>query len=287
MDTELLDVTDFERIGGGKTKDIFLDPSFRGYVLIRSRDDISAGDGARKDTMTGKAELATTTTVNNFRYLDSCGIFNHYVAGVVDPVTFRALECTPIPIECVARRYSAGGSYPKRVPGIPVGHRYDHPVVEMFWKQDVGEYTDPFMVFDAKKGFFELHPAQEPTTAMNVLSTIAANEIPGFEKFADPLQLIATMEMMTDRAFCALERAYRMVALTVVDMKIEFGLDNAGDVTIIDVIDADSWRAWVDGDPEKAVDKQFFRDHPDEPADTSLPAYRYVAEKSAQILELP
>jgi phosphoribosylaminoimidazole-succinocarboxamide synthase len=286
MTTKMLDVTGFERIGGGKTKDILLDRSLPGYVLVRSRDDISAGDGARKDVMTGKAELANTTTVNNFSYLDSCGIWNHFVSGAIDPVTFRALQCTPIPIECVARRYSAGGSFPLRVTGIPVGHRYDHPVVEMFWKQDVGEYTDPFMVFDAKKGVFELHPAKEPTTAENILSTIVLSEIPGFEGFADPLELIATMEMMTEKAFLALESAYAQVGLTVVDFKIEFGMDSSGLVTIIDVIDADSWRAWIDGDPEKAVDKQYFRDHPDEPADTSLPAFRYVAEKSAQILEL-
>ena len=58
----------------GKTKVIGKLKSEPDKVMIVSKDDITAGDGAKHDVMAGKAAVATQTACNNFRMLAACGI---------------------------------------------------------------------------------------------------------------------------------------------------------------------------------------------------------------------
>src|SRR4051794_31162030 len=57
----------FAALTEGKTK-VILDAG-DGTVLIRSKDDITADDGGRRDLIEGKAASSTTTTGNVFRLL--------------------------------------------------------------------------------------------------------------------------------------------------------------------------------------------------------------------------
>src|SRR6478736_3046975 len=93
-------------IDEGKTK-IIIDAG-DGTVLIRSKDDITAGDGAKHDVIDGKAASSTTTTCNIFRLLDGQGVPTHFIEQL-DAVTFRARKVEMIPLELVARRIAAGG----------------------------------------------------------------------------------------------------------------------------------------------------------------------------------
>ncbi len=71
----------------GKTK-IIIDAG-DGTVLIRSKDEITAGDGAKHDVIEGKAASSTTTTCNIFRLLNNNRVPTHFVERL-DAVTFRA-----------------------------------------------------------------------------------------------------------------------------------------------------------------------------------------------------
>ena len=80
-----------QAIAEGKTK-VIIDAG-DGTVLIRSKDDITAGDGAQRDVIDGKGASSTTTTGNVFRRLGEHGVPTHFLEQV-DAVTFRARRAT-------------------------------------------------------------------------------------------------------------------------------------------------------------------------------------------------
>ena len=53
------------RLDEGKTKIIYRDPDFPDtFVLIESKDDVTAGDGERRDIIPDKGHLSTITAAN-------------------------------------------------------------------------------------------------------------------------------------------------------------------------------------------------------------------------------
>ena len=64
------------KLAEGKTKIIWTGPK-PGQVEIESKDDITAGDGEKKDLIFGKAKLANETTCNCFEaFLRRCPEFD-------------------------------------------------------------------------------------------------------------------------------------------------------------------------------------------------------------------
>ncbi len=99
-------------IGNGKTKTIYQVPGKENLVVLDSKDEITAGDGARKDAMIGKAALSNQTTSIVFDYLNDQGIATHFHQQL-SPTAFLGEKCDMIPLE-VIYRYAATGSYLKR-----------------------------------------------------------------------------------------------------------------------------------------------------------------------------
>lgn len=134
------------KLNEGKTKIIWSDPTFPARVIIQSKNDITAGDGAKHDLMTDKAKLANETTCNVFEFLQRHGIKTHFLGrSSQKPNSFIADELRMIPIECVARRV-ATGSYIQRNPQVAEGTRFDQVVIEFFYKDN--DLHDPLMVHD-------------------------------------------------------------------------------------------------------------------------------------------
>ncbi len=136
--------------------------------------------------------------------------------------------CKMIPLEVVMRRI-ATGSYLKRHPEIGEGTRFEPIPVEFFIKDDARH--DPI---------------------------ISAEDIPG-EGIATAAE-VQDMIALGRRAFETLEAAWAQQKVTLVDMKIEFGRDVDGQLLIADVIDNDSWRLWPEGQRERMLDKQIYRE---------------------------
>ena len=256
----------------GKTKIIWEIPC-SDEVLIESKDDITAGDGEKRDVMVGKAALATQTTVNCFRLLEEAGVQTHFIAQE-DDTTFRAKRVNMIPIELVARRL-AYGSFLKRNPHIPERTPFPSTTIEFFDKDDamhdpllLADYdTQTVLRLDAKK------PPRDGIIDERPFESVPELVIPRWG------ELRAT----TKEVFEILEGAWAKQNVTTVDMKIEAGLTETGDLLVADVIDNDSWRIWPDGDPERMKDKQLYRDG--KPIGDVEDAYKWVAEATDRFVE--
>lgn len=233
-----------EKLIEGKTKIIY--DRGNGTVEIVSKDDITAGDGAQRDVIQGKAALATRTTANVFELLNRHGIATHFIERV-DPVTLRCKRCKMIPLEVVVRG-TAAGSYLKRNPEVKEGQDLDAPLpVEFFLKDDARH--DPIVTFGEGKWY--LHPPKEPVADSNVIE--------GIEPLLAPAE-IAEITQITRRVFDVLFTAWAKLDIKLVDLKLEFGRTDEGKLVVADVIDNDSWRIWPGGDKTKQLDKQVYRD---------------------------
>lgn len=213
------------KLAEGKTKVIHRCLEDDALVWMVHKDDITAGDGAKRDVLEEKGELSCRTTTQCFRYLESRGIPTHYV----DTPASRMMlvqRAEMIPIEWVARRI-ATGSYLRRT-GAVEGTRLDPLVLELFLKDDARH--DP-----------QITPEDAIREELCTTPEIGA--------------ALAT----TQAVFLALEEAWAEQDIQLVDLKIEFGRTRDG-LVVADVIDNDSWRLWPGGRREEMLDKQVYRD---------------------------
>ncbi|XP_029003404.1 multifunctional protein ADE2 isoform X1 [Betta splendens] len=223
-----------QKLSEGKTKQVFELLDQPGLVLVQSKDQITAGNAARKDQMEGKAAIANKTTSCVFRLLQESGIKTAFMKQHSD-TAFIAAHCEMIPIEWVCRRV-ATGSFLKRNPGVKEGYRFSPLKMEMFFKDDAN--NDPQwseeQLLEAKFCLAGLTIGQCEVDIMN-RSTVAIFEV--------------------------LEKAWATQNCTLVDMKIEFGVNvKTQEIVLADVIDNDSWRLWPSGDRSQQKDKQVYRD---------------------------
>ena len=238
------------QLAEGKTKIIWQDPHHPHQVLIESKDDITAGDGIRRNLLPDKGAYANRTTCNCFDLLQRHGFSTHYV-GPVDDRTFLARSVKMIPVELVVRRI-ATGSYLKRNPTIEEGTPFSSLVFERFAKDDA--LHDPLLTYDHQTGTLTFNDPTKPVGQ----GVIKQEQV---VRPASYRQAIATQQLITQEVFLLLERAWAVQNVTLVDLKIECGLDReTGTLVVADVIDNDSWRIWPSGRKDKMLDKQVYRD---------------------------
>lgn len=243
--------TRLRKLGEGKTKVIW--DIGDGKVHIESKDDITAGDGAKRDLLEGKAVYSTETTINCFKLLHTHRIKSHFL-GKVDQRTFRARALQMIPLEVVARRI-ATGSYLKRRPDVTEGTIFPEVVIEFFEKDDANH--DPLLVIDLSSKRLLRFRANVP------LAEGFINEQPIAESPLLTLTDSTVLDLIriTTNVFLVLEEAWIQQDVALVDLKIEFGIDpRTGELLVGDVIDNDSWRIWPYGEKEQMKDKQVYRD---------------------------
>ena len=240
----------------GKTK-IIIDAG-NGTVLIRSKDEITASDGAKHDVIEGKAASSTTTTCNIFRLLNNNRVPTHFVERL-DAVTFRARKVEMIPLELVARRI-ATGSFLDRNADIADGTVFADLVFEVFEKDDANH--DPLLEFDFARDV--LRRFVPNTKAALQLGDVHAGDLIGEEMLSHSRYATVTPELLeqlrdlTVRTFEVVEHAWARLGGTYFDFKIECGFDHeTGALLVADVIDSDSGRLRF-GD--KDMSKQAYRD---------------------------
>jgi phosphoribosylaminoimidazole-succinocarboxamide synthase len=220
-------------IARGKTKVLYENPGQPHQLIVAQTDQISAGDGARRNEISGKGRLAAQTTARVFRLLNLCGLPTHYLNGGEDDDNNEMVvrRANMIPLEVVTRGVAAG-SFVKRNPNVARGTLLVPRLIEFFIKDDARH--DPM-----------ISPDQ-----------IVAQSI------ATP-QEIGAMSELARLTFDILSHAWRKRDVLLVDLKVEFGRlaggENQGQLVIADVIDNDSWRIWPQGREDLMLDKQIYR----------------------------
>lgn len=220
-------------VARGKTKVLYEKPGEPDVLVVSALDNISAGDGARRDEIPGKGRIAAKTTARVFRLLNLCGLPTHYLSGGEDDDDNEMLvrRANMIPLEVVVRGVAAG-SLVKRKPGIAKGAILVPRMVEFFIKDDANH--DPIIDIDEI-----VHRGLATPQELGMMSEIAR----------------ITFEILA--------HAWRSRETLLVDLKLEFGRlsggEGRGSLVIADVIDNDSWRVWPQGREELMLDKQMYR----------------------------
>ncbi len=205
----------------GKAKSVYeRDP---GTLVMEFRDDLTAGDGAKKETKAGKGAINAGISARLFQVLQDGGIETHFLR-FEEPNRHVVKKVEIIPLEVICRNI-ATGSLVRRYP-FKEGHELHPPIVEMGYKSD--EYHDPFLN-DAIALALKLCTRDELAKMREI--TLRVNEL--LRKFL-------------------LERG-----IILVDFKVEFGRWD-GRILLADEISPDTCRFW-DAETRQVMDKDRFR----------------------------
>ena len=207
----------------GKAKKLFIteDPQI---LRVEYKDDATAFNGKKFDRLRDKGRLNNAITVFFFEHLEKKDIPSHFVRKISETEQLvRRVKI--IPLEVVVRNVAAG-SLSKRI-GWEEGKELPHPIVEFYYKDD--DLGDPLL-------------AEEHIRLLELASE-------------------AQIEELKKRGLAvnkALESLMLSKGIRLIDFKLEFGLDQKGEILLADEISPDTCRFW-DIESGKILDKDRFR----------------------------
>ena len=207
----------------GKAKKLFIteDPQI---LRVEYKDDATAFNGKKFDRLRDKGRLNNAITVFFFEHLDTKDIPSHFVRKISETEQLvRRVKI--IPLEVVVRNVAAG-SLSKRI-GWEEGKELPHPIVEFYYKDD--DLGDPLL---AEEHIRLLELASEARIEELKKRGLAVNE--------------------------ALKSLMLSKGIRLIDFKLEFGLDQKGEILLADEISPDTCRFW-DIESGNILDKDRFR----------------------------
>ncbi len=212
-----------ELLYSGKAKTVYKTDTDNEYI-IEYRNDLTALNGEKKGSFSGKGALNNKISTIIFEHLNKNGITTHFIRKI-DENTSLVKKVEIIPLEVIMRNYSAG-SFAKKY-GMKDGIKLNHTVYELCYKND--DLGDPMLN--------EYHA--------KALDLATDDELLTIKNFAFNIN-----ELLVD--------FFKKVGLILVDFKIEFGKDENGDIILADEISPDTCRFW-DIDTLEKLDKDRFR----------------------------
>ena len=238
-----------ELINSGKVKSVFTTDN-EDEVIIEFRDDMTAGDGARKEVMNDKGAYNAVISSKIFKVLEENGIETQFI-DLPEPNVMIAKKLEMIPIEVIVRNI-ATGSLVRKYP-IEDGTKLDPPIVQMDFKDD--EYHDPML----------------NDSLIKALGIATQEEI----------------DIITEKALKVnetLKEFFADAGIILVDFKIEFGKDKDGNILLGDEISPDSCRLW-DSETLDMLDKELFRKgHDDEVMEAYIEVYNRIIPDDEKVI---
>lgn len=207
----------------GKAKMVFATED-QNIVWIEYKDSATAFNGEKKATIAGKGRLNNEITSLIFSKLKEEGIASHFVEKLSETEQL-VKKVSIIPLETVVRNVAAG-SFAKRL-GIEEGKLLTKPFVEFYFKDD--DLGDPLVTEDH---VYELQLATEEEVAIIKEKALHINAV--------------------------LSKFFADLGIRLIDFKLEFGKDAAGEILLADEISPDTCRLW-DIETNQKLDKDVFR----------------------------
>ncbi|MCL6625623.1 MAG: phosphoribosylaminoimidazolesuccinocarboxamide synthase [Alicyclobacillus shizuokensis] len=207
----------------GKAKKVYRTDNPQQYI-VEYKDDATAFNGQKRGSIAGKGVVNNRLSNLFMRLLAKQGVQTHLIEPLSDRETLvHAVRI--VPLEVVVRNLAAG-SMAKRL-GIAEGTPLARPIVEFYYKDDA--LGDP-LVTDDHIEVLGLAPAAE-RDQMRQMALLVNDILGGF---------------------------LRRIGITLVDFKLEFGIDAEGRLRLADEISPDTCRFW-DAKTQKKLDKDRFR----------------------------
>ncbi|MFM2311686.1 MAG: hypothetical protein RLZZ04_962 [Cyanobacteriota bacterium] len=216
-----------EKLYEGKAKILYAtsDPEI---LLTVYKDDATAFNAQKRGQIKGKGEINCQITATLFEWLGSMDIPTHYL-DCPEPNQMHVKAVTIVPIEVVVRNIVAGSLC--RQTGLAEGTILTTPLVEYYYKSD--ELGDPLLTRDR-------------IFLLNLVTVERLTEI----------------ENMARKINQNLQVFFNKCQITLVDFKLEFGIDSQQNLLLADEISPDTCRLWDQNqaDPQSRIlDKDRFR----------------------------
>ena len=221
----------------GKAKSVFQGEN-PDEVIIDFRDDMTAGDGARKESMGQKGYINSIICAKIFETLEDAGVETQLIE-LCEPCVMKAKKLDMIPIEVIVRNIATGSIIRK----FPFEDKapFNPPLIQMDFKDD--EFHDPML-----------------NDAIAIALGIATKED------------LDTLRELALKVNDVMSKMFKGIGIILVDFKIEFGKDKDGNIILGDEISPDSCRLW-DAETLDMLDKELFRQGKD---DEVIDAYEEV-----------
>ena len=206
----------------GKAKSLY-ESNDSDYLVMHYRDDTSAFDGKKIESLDGKGSINNKFNAFIMDYLQSEGVSTHFVE-LINETDSLVKKLDMAPVECVVRNVAAG-SICKRL-GLEEGIDLNPPTFEFFYKDD--DLGDPMINEYHIKAFGWATEDQ-----------------------------VEQMQVKTFEVNTSLKRLFSDAGMSLVDYKLEFG-DYKGELLLGDEFTPDGCRVW-DAETREKLDKDRFR----------------------------
>jgi phosphoribosylaminoimidazole-succinocarboxamide synthase len=216
-----------QKLYEGKAKILYStdDPTI---LLTYFKDDATAFNAQKRGSITGKGEMNCAISSHLFQLLESHGIQTHWVDRPA-PNEMRVRTVKIIPLEVVVRNIAAGSLCQQT--GLALGTVLSQPLVEFYYKNDA--LGDPLLTRDR----------------LLLLELATPDQLDQLRQRALQINQI-------------LSDFFQRCDITLVDFKLEFGLDAQQTLLLADEISPDTCRLWdqAAADPtQRVMDKDRFR----------------------------
>jgi phosphoribosylaminoimidazole-succinocarboxamide synthase len=197
-------------------------------LLTHFKDDATAFNAQKRGSIVGKGAVNCAMSAHLFKLMEANGVPTHFI-NCPTAIEMRVKAVKILPIEVVVRNIAAGSLCQQT--GLELGTILSQPLVEFYYKND--GLGDPLLTLDR----------------LRLLDLATDDQVDQLRRMA-----LRINDLLT--AF------FDQCGITLVDFKLEFGIDSKSQLLLADEISPDTCRLWnqTETDPDRRVmDKDRFR----------------------------